>query len=143
MSYKRISELGLVAWSVISEAMRSKDVVRGESTGDEKRERVWTMGEERIKVIEDTESDTGIVSDLREGDGEMKIIVESTKIGEGREEGEGSGEEMKGREAGMVREKCGRDITRSSAWPLLIAGSLRSSSPLAFGFKLLFVFCLL
>ena len=29
------------------------------------------MGEERIEVIEDIESDTRIVSDLREGDGEI------------------------------------------------------------------------
>ena len=59
----------------INDVMCSKDAVREKSTGDEKRERVWTMGEERIDVIEDTESDTGIVSDLREGDGEIKIIT--------------------------------------------------------------------
>ena len=47
--------MGLVARSGINEAMRSKDAVHGESTRDEKRERVWTMGEERITVIEDTE----------------------------------------------------------------------------------------
>ena len=58
-------------------------------------------------MVEGTESDTGIVSDLGEGDGEIEIIVESTKIREGREEGEGSGEEMKRREARMVREECG------------------------------------
>ena len=67
--------MGLVARSSINEAMRSKDAVHRESTGDEKRERVWTMGEERIEVIEDTESDTKIVSDLGEGDGEIEIIT--------------------------------------------------------------------
>ena len=66
-------------------------------------------------MVESIESDTRIVSDLREGDGEMKIIVESTKIGEGREEGEGIGEEMKGREAEMLGEECRRDVTRSLA----------------------------
>ena len=40
----------------------------------------------------------------------MEMIVESTRIGEGREEGvgkegEGRGEEMKGREAGRVGEE--------------------------------------
>ena len=34
------------------------------------------MGEERTGVIEDTESDTGIVSDLGEGDREIEIITE-------------------------------------------------------------------
>ena len=47
-------------------------------------------------------------------------MVESTKIREGREDGEGSGEEMKGREVGMAGEECGRVTTGSSAWPLLI-----------------------
>ena len=59
-------------------------------------------------MIEDTESDIGIVSDLGEGDGEIEIITESTKIGKGIVDEEGSGEEMKGREAGMTGEKCGR-----------------------------------
>ena len=107
----------MVVWAGINEVMRSKDTVRGESTRDEKRERVWTMGEERIEVIEDTESDTEIVSDLGEGDGEIEIIIESTKIGEGKVDEEGSGEEMKGREAGMTGEDYGRVITGSSAWP--------------------------
>ena len=56
-------------------------------------------------MIEDTESDTRIVSDFRERDREIKIITESTKIREGREKGEGSGEEMKGREVGITGEK--------------------------------------
>ena len=63
-------------------------------------------------VVEGTYSDIGIVSDIREGEGEMKMIVESTKIREGGEEeigkeGEGRGEEMKGREARMAREEGG------------------------------------
>ena len=58
-------------------------------------------------MVEGTESDIGIVSDLRKRDGEIEIIVELTKIREGREEGEGSGEEMKGREARMVEKECG------------------------------------
>ena len=111
--------MSLVARSVISDAMRSKEAGRGESTEDEKRikGRVWTMGEERIEVIEHTKLDTGIVSDLREGDGEIEIITESTKIGEKRGEEAGSGEEMKGREIGRTREDCGRDTMGSSAWP--------------------------
>ena len=91
-------------------------------------------------MIEGTELDTRIVSDLREGDGEIEIIVESTKIGEEREKGEESGEEMKGRETGIAGEECGRVTTGSSAWPLLCSGILRASSPLAFSFKLLFIF---
>ena len=75
------------------------------------------MREERIGLIEDTESDTGIVSDLGEGDGEIEIITESTKIGKGRVDEEGSGEEKKGREVGMTGEDCGRDTMGSSAWP--------------------------
>ena len=75
------------------------------------------MGEERIEVIKDTESDTGRVSDLGEGDGEIERITESTKLGEGRVDEEGSGEKMKGREAERIGEDCGRDTTGSSAWP--------------------------
>ena len=43
--------MGLVARSVISEAMRSKDADHGGSTGDEKgiRGRVWTMRVEKIQ----------------------------------------------------------------------------------------------
>ena len=91
-------------------------------------------------MIEDTKSDIGIVSDLGEGDGEIKIIVESTKIKEGREERERSGEEMKGREIRITGEKCGRVKTGSSTWPGLGSGMLKVSSPLAFGFSLLFLY---
>ena len=101
----------------INEAMHSKDAVRRECTGDERRERVWIIGEERIGVKEDTESDIVIVSNLREEDGEIEIIIESTKIGEERVDEEGSGEEMKGREAGRTGEDCGGDTMGSSAWP--------------------------
>ena len=63
-------------------------------------------------VVEGTYSDTGIVSDIREGEEEMEMVVKSTKIKEGGEEeigkeGEGRGEEMKGREAGMAGEEGG------------------------------------
>ena len=53
------------------------------------------IGEERVTevetrvIVEGTDSDIRIVSDIREGEGEMKMIVESTKIGEGGEEGIG------------------------------------------------------
>ena len=45
-------------------------------------------------IVEGTDSDTKIVSNIREGEGEMKMIVESTKIkkrgeDEIRKEGEG------------------------------------------------------
>ena len=71
------------------------------------------------------------MSDLREGDGEIEIITESTKIGEGRVDEEGSGEEMKGREAGRTGEDCERDTTGSSAWPWFGSGMSTASSPLA------------
>ena len=111
--------------------MHSKDTVREESIGDEKRERDWTIGEERIEVIEGIESDTEIMSDLGEGDGEIEIITESTKIREGRVDEEGSGEEMKGRDAGRTGEDSGRDTVGSSACPWLSSGMLTASSPLA------------
>ena len=101
----------------INEAMRSKDTGREESIEDEKRERDFTMGEERIEVIEGTESDTGIKSELGEGDGKIEMIMESIKIGEGRVDEAGSGEKMKGREAGRIGEDYGGDTTGSSAWP--------------------------
>ena len=93
LSYKRIGERGLVARTCIKKAMCSKDTVREESIGDEKGEKDVTMGEERIEGIEGTESDTGIMSDLGEGDGEIEMITESTKIGEERGVKIGSGEE--------------------------------------------------
>ena len=84
LSYKRIGERGLVARAGIKEAMCSKDTVREESIGDEKGEKDVTMGEERIEGIEETESDTRIMSEHKEGDGEIEMITESTKIGEER-----------------------------------------------------------
>ena len=89
--------------------------------------------------MEGIESDARIVSDLGEGDGEMKIIMESTKIGEEKINETGSGEEMKGREARIAGEECGRVTIGSSAWPLFSSDKLKVSSPLAFIFKLLFL----
>ena len=74
-----------------------------------------TMGEERIEGIEGTESDTKIMSECREGDGEIEMITESTKIGEERGDETGSGEEVKGKDAGRTGEECGGGSTGSSA----------------------------
>ena len=103
------------------------------------------MREERIVVgetreVEGIDSDTRIVSNIGEGDGEIEIMMESAKIGEGREKEEGSGEEMKGRKARIVEEECGKVTTGSSAWLLLNSGILRSSSPLACIFNWLCLF---
>ena len=67
---------------------------------------------ETREVEEGTDSNTGIVYNIREGEEEMKMIVESTRILEGREEGvgkegEGRGEEMKGRVEGRAEEESG------------------------------------
>ena len=104
----------MVARVGIMGAMCSKDTIREEGIEEEKD---GIMGEERIEDIEGTESDTEIMSDLGEGDGEIEIITKSTKIEEGRVDEVGSGEEMKGRDAGRTREDSGRDIVGSSAWP--------------------------
>ena len=101
------------------------------------------MGEERIVVretrdVEGIDSDTKIVSDIREGDREIEIMVESTKIGEERVDEARSGEEMKGREVRITGEECERVTTGSSAWPLHITSALNSSDLLVF-----FVFVLL
>ena len=87
------------------------------------------MREERIVVgetrdVEGIYSDTRIVSDIGEGDGEIEIMVESTKIGEGRVDGEGSEEVMKGREAGITGEECRKVTIGSLSWPLLNSGIL-------------------
>ena len=91
--------------------MLSKETVREEGIeGDGK------MGEERIEDIEGTESDTEIVTELRRVDGEIETIMESTKIGEERvDEVAGSGEEVKGKEAGRTGEESGGGSTGSSA----------------------------
>ena len=96
-----------------------------------------TIREERIIVgetndVERIDSDTVIVSEIGEGDGEIEIMTESTKIREGRVDEEGSGEEMKGREVGRTGEDCGRDTTGSSAWPWLSSYMLIASSPLTY-----------
>ena len=67
---------------------------------------------ETREVEEGTNLDIRIVSDIEEGVREMEMIMESTRIGEGREEGigkegEGRREEMKGREAGRAGEEGG------------------------------------
>ena len=108
-----IGERGLVARAGIKEAMCSKDTDCEESIGDEKD---VTMGEERID-IEGIESDTGIMSDLGEGDGEIEMIMKSTKIGEERGEETGSGEEVKEKDAGRIGEQL---ILKSSASPRAI-----------------------
>ena len=59
--------------------MRSKDTVHKEGI-----ERDGKEGEERIEEIEGTESDTDIVTELRERDEEIETTMESTKIGEER-----------------------------------------------------------
>ena len=78
--------------------------------------------EERIVVgeirdVEGIDSDTRIVSDIGEGDEKIEIMIKSTRIGEGRGEEIGSGEEVKGKDAGRTGEECGRDSVGSSSWP--------------------------
>ena len=136
LSCKRIEERGLVAQTGIKEAMCSKDTIRKGSIGDEKD---VTRGEERID-IEEKESDIEIMFDLGEGDGEIEIITESTKMGEERAVETGNGEEVKEKVAGRTGEECGRVTMGSLAWPWLSSGMLKASSPLAFDFKLLFLF---
>ena len=132
LSCKRIGERGLIARTGIKEVMCSKDIVREESIRDEKGEKDVTMGEERIG-IEGTESDPGIMSEHREGDGEIEMITESTKIGEERGGKTGSEEEVKGKDARRTGEDCGRDSVGSSAWPWLSSGMFTTSSLLACG----------
>ena len=73
------------------------------------------------------------MSNLGEGDGEIEMITESTKIGEERGGEAGSGEEVKGKDAGRTGEECGRDSTGSSAWPWLVSDMFTTSSLLACG----------
>ena len=86
LSYKRIGERVLVARAGIMGAMCSKDTIREEGIEGE---RDVIMGEERIEDIEGTESDTKIVTELGGRDGEIETIIESTKIGEERDDDEG------------------------------------------------------
>ena len=91
-------------------AMRSKNTVREEGI-----ERDGKMGEERIEDIESTELDIEIVTELGGRDGEIEIIIESTKIDEERGDETGSGEEriveIEGTESDIeiVTELGGRD----------------------------------
>ena len=56
------------------------------------------------------------MTELGGRDGEIETTMESIKIGEGRvDEGAGSGEEVKGKEAGRTGEECGGGSTGSSA----------------------------
>ena len=57
------------------------------------------------------------MSEHGEGDGEIEMVTESTKIGEERGEETGSGEEVKGKEARRTGEESGGGSTGSSAWP--------------------------
>ena len=114
--------------------------MRREVEGGKGKEKI-VVGE--TKDVEGIDSDIGIVFTMEEGDGEIEIITKSTKIGERREKGEESGEKMKEREAGIAGEECGRVTIGSSAWPLLNSSILKASSPLAVGFKLLFLFFVL
>ena len=98
-------------------AMCSKDTVREEGIEEEKGERDGIMGEERIEDIKGTESDTKIVTEVGGRDGEIEIIMESTKIGEERGDEAGGWEEVKGKEAGRTGEESGGGSMGSSAWP--------------------------
>ena len=129
LSCKRIGERGFVARASIKEAMCSKNTGREEMIGDE---RDVTMREERID-IEGKEADTEMMSDLREGDGKIEIITESTKIGEERGVETGSGKEVKGKIVRRTGEECRRDSTGSFAWPWLGSGMFTASSLLACG----------
>ena len=66
-------------------------VVRGEVEGGKGEVDIdCIMGEERMVVgetndVKESDSDTGIVSEIGEGDGEIKIMIELTKIEERRE----------------------------------------------------------
>ena len=110
----------------IGGALRSKDTVR-------------EGGIEREEKIEDTESDTQVVTELGGRDGEIKTTMESTKIGEGRvDEVAGSGEDVKGKEVGRIGEECGGGSTGSSAWPWFGSGNSTTSSLTCGNTKLLF-----
>ena len=107
----------MVARAGIIGVMCSKDTVCEEGTEEEKRERNGIMGEERIEDIEGTESDTKIVTELKGRDGEIETIMESTKIGEERDDDEGGWKEVKEKEAGRTGEESGGGSMGSSAWP--------------------------
>ena len=113
--------------------MRSKDTDREKSI-----ERDGKMGEERIEDIEGTESDTERVTELGGREGEIEIIMESTKIGEERvDEVAGSWEEVKGKVAGRTGEDSGGGSTGSSAWPWFGSGK-STTSTLTYGNTVLY-----
>ena len=108
----------MVTGTCIGGAICSNDTVHEEGI-----ERDGKIGEERIEDIEGTESDTERVTELRGRDGEIEIIMESTKIGEERvDEVEESWEEVKGKVAGRTGEDSGGGSTGSSAWPWFGSG---------------------
>ena len=65
----------MVTRTGIGGALRSKDIVREGGIERDGKERG-----ERIEEIEDTESDTEVVTELGGRDGEIETIIESTKI---------------------------------------------------------------
>ena len=134
LSFKRIGERDLVVQIGIGGTMRSKDTGHEEGIERDGKER-----EERIEEVEGTESDTEVVTELRGRDGEIEITMESTKIGEGRvDEVAGSGEDVKGKEAGRIGEECGGGSTGSSAWPWFGSDNSTASSLTCGNTELLF-----
>ena len=107
----------MVARAGIVGVMRSKDTIREED-----------IEEERIEDIEGTESDTERVTELGGRDGEIEMIMESTKIGEERVEDAGGWEEVKGKKAGRTGGESGGGSMGSSAWPWLGSGKSTASS---------------
>ena len=78
------------------------------------------------------------MTELGGRDGEIETIMESIKIGEERvDEVAGSGEEVKGKEAGRTGEESGGGSTGSSAWPWVGSGKSTASS-LTCGITVLF-----
>ena len=115
----------------IGGALRSKDIVRERG--------IERDGKEREERIEDTESDMEVLTELKGRDGAIETIMESTKIGEGRvDEVVGSGENVKGKEAGRTGEECGGGSTGSSAWPWFGSGNSTASSLTCGNTELLF-----
>ena len=124
----------MVTWTGIGGALLSRDTVREGDIERDGKER-----EERIEEIEDTESDTEVVTELGGRDGEIETTMESSKIGEGRvDEVAGSGEEVKGKEAGRTGEECGGGSMGSSAWPWFGSDNSTASSLTCGNTELLF-----
>ena len=71
-------------------------------------------------------------------DGEIETIMESTKIGEERDDDEGGWEEVKGKEAGRTGEESGGGSMGSSVWPWLGSGKSTASTLTCSNTELLF-----